>query len=200
MSKVPGWAFYIIVVSCIIVLLWLYPEIDYEVHRTQVDLPIDEYWVYFWSRNALLGLLIYEVISFLWRGFSFLWRGSSHRIVMAAAHLFCAGLIVLVFHFVIPLHTGLQFVRAALFSDRYRACAEQAPEYAPGKKFAICDNRNRGELFEVIVFDSEGEVAKHQSQRTTEFRNYPRQPYVVAYCNLGVTELRAHLYLAASSC
>lgn len=184
---------HVILVVATTVALWLYPEIKYKVHRAQGEVRLDEFGANALSRIALLGLLLYEAFLFLRRAFA-------GRRVAAVAHLLCSALISLPLYLGAALHTTLQVAKVELLSSRYRACAEQAVEYSAGKRFSICDLRNRGEYYEAIVFDSEGEVTKDRNRRSADFRNYSGQPYIVENCDLDVTVLGRHLYLTGSSC
>ena len=178
----------------VMVCLRISDELHFELYRIEGTVNSDEALVEFLSGVMLVGISVFAAIVAIKRVIA---RRKVDAAVYALIALIGASLVC--FH--PELHISVLTLKARLFHERYQACRARAVEYAPGRRFGVCDWRTSIGVCEMVVIDTGNEVRKEESERSVEFRELMlHQSPLLSPPIWRVLDLSSDLRLVSESC
>ena len=124
------------------------------------------------------------------------------RLKSAAAHASAAVLIIAAFfYFGQQLMVMAQLTNLYLFPGTYANCATRATRYGEHSAFNVCNRREDGDSFTMIVYDSGGEIELPVDQRSNEFRNMlTTKASFLSTCRTGAQKLKDNFFFVQAGC
>ncbi len=124
------------------------------------------------------------------------------RLKKTVSHAVAAVLIfVAFFPFAHQLAITTQRVILYSFPKTYAACASKALVYREQAALKICSTTEVGNSFDMIVYDSGGELALDANQQSSEFKSIPSRGWSVLFtCSSSVIKLKENFYFVQAGC
>jgi hypothetical protein len=142
-----------------------------------------------WVLYIAIGLVLLYLIILKWR------KGLSHSaavILLGAAFLYPK-----------PILLAMQHAKLFLVPTVYESCARTSRQYAETARFKVCNIREDGPAFSMIIYDSGGQInldSEHQSEDFKKFLTLNENSELFRGCNVFSTRLRGDFYYVQPVC
>jgi hypothetical protein len=148
---------------------------------------------------ASLTLAILAIIVFFARAVRNL---KASRVRKAVCYFGAATILLASPIYIKPITWELQFAKLRVFRDRYDACKERADKYSDINSFGLCSVRIHGNAYQMILYDSGGEITTPRDQQSESFKKFlmSRASPVFSSCGVVSAPIVDHFYFVQADC